>query len=90
MINVNINTNIILKETKHDGYNTIIKSGDIELSNTDTYEFVLDSNKDITVHNIPGVMLPETGGIGIVIYLILGSLLISISVKYLFNMKVGG
>ena len=85
-----INTNIILKETKHDGYNTIIKSGDIELSNTDTYEFVLDSNKDITVHNIPGVSLPETGGIGIGTYLILGSLLILISIKYLFNMKVGG
>jgi len=85
-----INTNIILKETKHDGYNTIIKSGDIELSNTDTYEFILDSNKDITVHNIPGVSLPETGGSGIGIYLILGTILILISTKYLFNMKVGG
>ena len=88
-----INTIINLEEVKHDGYQTIIKSGDIELSNSDTYEFILDSDKDITVHNIPGVMLPETGGIAVWFNLI-GIFLIFISVgyayKYLFNMKEGG
>lgn len=88
-----INTVINLKETKHDGYQTVIKAGDIILSNSDTYEFVLDSNKDITVHNIPGVTLPETGGIGIWFYLLLGTSLIIIalkySYKYLFHMKEG-
>lgn len=88
-----INTIVNLEEVKHDGYQTVIKSGDIELSNSDTYEFILDSDKDITVHNIPGVMLPETGGIGVWFNLI-GIFLIIISVryayKYLFNMKEGG
>lgn len=88
-----INTIINLEEVKHDGYQTVIKSGDIVLSNSDTYEFILDSDKDITVHNIPGVMLPETGGIGVWFNLI-GIFLIIISVryayKYLFNMKEGG
>jgi len=82
-----INTVINLKETKHDGYQTVIKAGDIELSNSDTYEFILDSNKDITVHNIPGVMLPETGSSGIGFYLILGITLMitSLGYKYLLN-----
>jgi len=70
-----INTSISLKELKHDGYQTVIKSGDTVLSENDTYSFVLDSDKDITVHNIPGVVLPETGGSGIWIYIFLGLLL---------------
>ena len=89
-----INTIINLEEIKHDGYQTVIKTGDIVLSNGDNYEFVLDSDSDITVHNIPGVMLPETGSSGIWFNLIFGTSLIIISFryayKYLFNMKEGG
>jgi len=77
-----INTSISLKELKHDGYQTVIKSGDTVLSENDTYSFVLDSDKDITVHNIPGVVLPETGGSGIWIYIFLGLSLITIALKY--------
>jgi len=76
-----VDTNIVLTETKHDGYQTVIKTGDKTLTSGDTHEFVLttDSYKDITVHNIPGVMLPETGGSGIVNYIIFGASLILLS-----------
>ena len=88
-----IDTIITLEETKHDGYQTIIKTKDIVLANGDTYEFTMDSDKDITVHNISGVMLPETGGVGIYIYLFIGLCLILISFKfgysYFFNVKEG-
>ena len=80
-----------LTETKHDGYQVIIKSGDITLSSNDNYEFVMDSDKNMTVHNIPGVVLPETGGTGIMWYLLIGISLIVISIKfgykYIINMK---
>lgn len=87
-----INTVITLQETKHNGYQTTIKSGDILLSNTDTYEFILDSNKEITVYNTSGVTLPNTGGIGEIKYMSIGILLILISVlsyNYFFKMKEG-
>lgn len=95
MINdIPINTLVNLKEVKHDGYQTVIKSGDIILSENDTYSFVLDSNKDITIHNIPGVVLPETGGNGIWLYVLVGLGIIVVTLicryKYLFNMKEGG
>lgn len=78
-----INTVVNIKEINHDGYNTVIKSGDITLSETDNYEFIMDSDKEITVHNIPGVMLPETGGNGISFNIFFGLILILFSYKYL-------
>jgi len=88
-----IDTLATLQEVKHDGYNVIIKSGDILLANGDTYQFTMDSDKNITVHNTPGVVLPETGGSGILWYLLIGISLIAISIKfgykYIFNMKEG-
>jgi len=86
-----VDTNIKLTETKHDGYQVIIKSGEITLKDGDTHEFRMDSDKNITVHNIPGVVLPETGGTGIIWYLLIGISLIIISIKfgykYTINMK---
>lgn len=67
-----VDTNVTLEETMHDGYNTVIKSGEIVLANDDTYSFAMDTSKDITVYNIPGAVLPETGGSGIGMYLIVG------------------
>lgn len=76
-----INTIVTLQETKHDGYQTIIKSGDIVLANKDTHTFKLDANKTITIHNIPGIILPETGGVGLWPYLIIGfSLIITVTI----------
>lgn len=87
-----INTNINLQETKHDGYQTVIKTGDITLSNTDTYQFTITQNTDITVHNIPGVSLPETGGSGLYRHFIIGFCLIFTSLGFIkfLNLKEGG
>lgn len=80
-----INTIVKIKEINHDGYSTIIKSGEVTLSETDTYELTMDSDKDITVYNVPGVTLPETGGIGTLPYIILGIVLIIASLICLYN-----
>ena len=92
--NIPVDTTIKIIETNHDGYSVVYKSGDITLSENDTYEFVIDKNKDITVYNIPGVTLPETGGIGILPYLLIGVLTILISLIFLYNnfikLKEGG
>lgn len=88
-----IDTVVTLEEVVHDGYQAIMKSGDIVLVNGDKYEFAMDSDKDITVYNVPGVVLPETGGIGDGWYLILGSCLIIGAIKYgyshIFKLKEG-
>jgi len=68
-----INVVVTLNEINHDGYTTVIKSENTTLANGDTYEFTMDSNKNITVYNIPGITLPETGGTGSKFYHLLGS-----------------
>ena len=78
-----IDTICTLKEINHDGYQVLIKNGDIILSNSHIYEnFRIDSDKTMTVHNTPGVILPETGGNGILWYLFIGISLILISIKF--------
>jgi len=91
--NIPVGTNIVLRELEHDGYHTIIKSGDVLLANGDMYEFVLNEDRNIVVHNLPGVVLPETGGKGIFGYIIIGSLLLLISIIYKYKyilLKEGG
>ena len=91
-----IDTIVTLREVAHDGYQTIMKKteDDYLLSNGDTYEFIMDSNKAITVYNIPGVELPDTGGNGILKHLFIGISLILISIKlgkiYFLKLKEGG
>ena len=89
-----INTIVNISEVNHDGYSVVYKSGDIMLSETDTYEFTMDSDKNITVYNIPGIILPETGGSGILLYLIIGMFFVLISIIYGYNyflkLKEGG
>jgi len=88
-----VDTKVNVSEINHDGYSTVIKSEDITLSENDNYEFIMDSNKNITVYNIPGVVLPETGGNGIFLYLLIGMFLIFISImgyNYLLKLKEGG
>lgn len=85
--NIPINTSLTLKEVKHDGYQTVIKSGEDVLSNSDTYSFVLDSDKYLTVYNSSGVVLPNTGSIGMWYYLIIGISLFGI--YYLYKLKEG-
>jgi len=87
-----IDTNVILQEVNHDGYTVVVKSADgATIADGDTYEFSMDSNKNIVVNNIPAVVLPETGGPGIIWYLLIGISLIIVSIKfgykYIFNMK---
>ena len=87
-----INTIVNISEVNHDGYSVVYKSGDIMLSETDTYEFIMDSDKNITVYNIPGVILPETGGSGILPYLISGLVMMGLGLiiyKKSTNRKVG-
>jgi len=84
--NIPINTNVTLQETKHDGYNALIKSGDVVLANGDIAKnIIVNTNKDITVYNIPGVRLPDTGGIGIEKYIVIGIGLILISIICGYN-----
>ena len=94
IIGIPIDTKVNLQEINHDGYKTVIKSGDETLADGDTYEFTITDSKEVTVHNIPGVELPETGGSGIQNYLILGLFLIigslSYGYKYYFGLKEGG
>ena len=89
-----IDTTVNISETNHDGYNVVIKSGDITLSENDNYEFTMNSDKDITVYNIPGVTLPETGGTGMLPYIIMGIFLILTSIicgyNYFLKLKEGG
>lgn len=89
-----IDTKVTLEEINHDGYQVIIKSGTITLANGDTYNFNMDANKNITVYNQPGVLLPATGGTGTTWYLLIGIILIVISTKfgykYLFNNQEEG
>lgn len=82
---IKIDTKIYIEETNHDGYSTVIKSGDVTLSETDNYEFIMDDNKSITIYNIPGVILPETGGIGILTYTLIGLSLVLVSIIYGYN-----
>ncbi len=91
--NIPIDTKIKLEETFYDGYDPMIKSGEVVLSNSNEYEFIIDSDKEITVINIPGVMLPETGGSGIKNYLIVGIMCLLSSfygIGYLLKRKEGG
>lgn len=97
--NIPIKTNVTIQEIDHDGYHVSIKSivdgKEIPLVEKDTYTIEqLTDNKTIKVYNTPGVMLPETGGIGIGIYIVIGLSLIIISIKYgysyLYIMKEGG
>lgn len=96
-ININgipINTKVYLEELTHDGYTPVIKNGEVILSETETYEFIMDADKYITVHNIPGVVLPETGGLGIISYIIIGILMTLTSIvliyNYIYKLKEGG
>jgi len=67
-----INTFVNIKETKHDGYNAVIKTGDVILSENDNYQFIMDSDKSITIYNTPGIVLPETGGNGMIFNIFTG------------------
>lgn len=72
-----INTVIDIKELNHDGYHTSMKAieNDVEtaLVQGDSYTIEkISENKDIKVYNTPGVVLPETGGIGTLIYIVVG------------------
>lgn len=96
--NIPINTIIEIKELDHDGYHTsmkLVEEGGVEtpLVQDDTYTInMISENKDIKVYNTPGVVLPETGGIGTLIYIVvgLGMVLAStvLSIAYLRSTKI--
>lgn len=97
--NISIKTKVTLQEIDHDGYHVSIKSivdgKEVPLVENDSYTIEqLTDNKTIKVYNTPGVMLPETGGPGITMYLVIGLSLIIISLKYGYsyfrNLEEGG
>ena len=97
--NIPINTDVTIQEVNHDGYHVSMKSivngKEVPLVESDIYTInEINDNKTIKVYNTPGVMLPETGGNGVGIYLVIGLSLIIISLKYRWfyfhNMKEGG
>ncbi len=75
---------LILSETKHDGYIVLIKEGDKLLANGDNAAFVINSseNRIITVHNTPGVELPSAGGVGTYFITLAGLLFIAAAFIY--------
>ena len=90
-----INSKVYLEEISHNGYTVVMKSGDVTLSENEYYEFIMDGDKNIIIYNIPGVILPETGGIGILPYIIIGIIIIIftsfiILYNYTFKLKEGG
>ncbi len=93
-------TSLKLTEENYNGYNVIIKDGEgiQTLANGNEYEFTLNTpqnekSKSIKVVNMPGRVLPETGGPGIYIYLVIGLGLILTSIiggTYIFFHKEEG
>ena len=97
--NIPIRTDISIQELDHDGYHVSMKSiiggKEYSLVESDTYTIKeITDNKTIKVYNTPGIMLPETGGPGIAMYIAIGLSLIVISLKYgysyFLNSKEGG
>ena len=72
----------ILQEVTHDGYNVLIKEGDMVLSEGDIYKFITNKNINITVENIPDVRLPETGSSSELIMLLAGIVLMIVPFVY--------
>ena len=72
-----INSVIDIQELNHDGYHVSMKAiegtTEVPLVQGDSYTVnMITENKDIKVYNTPGVELPETGGIGTLIYIVVG------------------
>lgn len=67
-------SSVTIHEPSHNGYNALIKNtGGEVLSGVDNYTIEnLVENRDITVVNVPGVELPETGGVGELVYALSG------------------
>lgn len=74
-----IDTIVNIKEVLEEDYQVNFKSEDLLLSDTNEYEFKMDSDKKITVYNTEEITLPKTGGQGTHIYYIFGLLMILIS-----------
>lgn len=72
-----INSVIDIQEHNHEGYHASMKAiegaTEVPLVQGDSYTVnMITENKDIKVYNTPGVVLPETGGIGTLIYIVVG------------------
>ena len=74
-----------LTELEIDGYTAeyVINSGDINLGSTATGNLQLGDNNTIDFINVVGYILPDTGGIGKLILIIMGSLLLIGPVIYI-------
>lgn len=97
--NIPIRSDVSIQELDHDGYHVSMKSivngKEYSLVESDTYTIKeITDNKAIKVYNTPGIMLPETGGPGISMYIVIGLSLIIISLKYGYscfrNLEEGG
>ena len=97
--NIPIRSDVIIQELDHDGYHVSMKSvtngKEYSLVESDTYTIKeITDNKTIKVYNTPGIMLPETGGPGVTMFIVIGLSLLIISLKYgysyFLNPKEGG
>lgn len=72
------NVTVTLTETSHDGYISIMKNGPVTLASGDTASIEIGTDPVvIDVTNSTGVELPSTGGSGITLFHVLGSLLVA-------------
>ena len=53
---------VLVEETRADGYTILIREGGVTKTNGDSYRFTARGNTEITVQNIAGEILPATGG----------------------------
>lgn len=61
-----------IREISHDGYTVLIKEGNQTLFEDDNGAIILTADREITVVNNAGLVLPETGGVGVCFYSVSG------------------
>lgn len=70
------NLTAVLRELNHDGYIVLIKEGNQTLYTADSGSILLTDDREITVVNNAGTVLPETGGNGTLIYKLSGAVIL--------------
>jgi LPXTG-motif cell wall-anchored protein len=84
-------SSVTVTENSTDGYTVTMKddsTGKI-LSGSNSYNFKMSDNADITVYNTTSICLPETGGVGTYFYTYggMGIMLTAVVAGYLLRLK---
>ena len=82
---------VTVRERNHEGYNASMRNGDTLLSGSDIYSFTIADNAEITVYNTATALLPQTGGIGTRLYILVGMgiMLFSVVLGYFLRRRYG-